>query len=314
MPSPLPYMQLWVKDWLASSGTRRLSLAGRGLYIDLALFQWEDGFIVDDVEELAAMVGVSEEEFSRVWPKVEKQFPVVAPGKRANERIATDREEAMAKVAKLKENGSKGGRPVKQPVSEIEPETKQKENQTETNVKANGFEMDNQTQTKLKAKPEPDPIPEESPPASQAPRRGAVRLDKPASVEDAIAYGADIGLPAEQCQAWWDHFSSNGWKISGRAPMKDWQASMRTWKRNWAGTIATRRTGHETPTVPVSGVDFILYCPPGFERAETYEKDKSGRFNAIRWFQSRGLEPTGSWITYCEQQQKYIDDQKGEAA
>ena len=31
---------------------------------------------------------------------------------------------------------------------------------------------------------------------------------------------------------WYDHYESNGWKVGG-APMKDWQASMRTWERKW---------------------------------------------------------------------------------
>lgn len=32
--------------------------------------------------------------------------------------------------------------------------------------------------------------------------------------------------------AFLDHFESNGWKVGGKAPMKDWKASMRTWLRN----------------------------------------------------------------------------------
>ena len=43
-------------------------------------------------------------------------------------------------------------------------------------------------------------------------------------------YAKEIRL--EDPGAPWDHYVSNGWKISGRAPMKDWKAALRNWKRN----------------------------------------------------------------------------------
>lgn len=45
--------------------------------------------------------------------------------------------------------------------------------------------------------------------------------------------------------SFFDHFESNGWKVSGKAPMKDWKAAARNWSRrekqfckatpNWVG-------------------------------------------------------------------------------
>jgi len=40
-------------------------------------------------------------------------------------------------------------------------------------------------------------------------------------------------------QKWFDHYSSNGWKV-GRNPMKDWQAAVRTWERN--GVLALKQS------------------------------------------------------------------------
>lgn len=54
----------------------------------------------------------------------------------------------------------------------------------------------------------------------------------PPKRDECYAYGDSIGLPKDQCDAYLDYFESNGWKVSGKAPMKSWQASMRTWKRN----------------------------------------------------------------------------------
>jgi len=36
-----------------------------------------------------------------------------------------------------------------------------------------------------------------------------------------------------------DHYEANGWKVGGRAPMKDWKAAIRTWETNGVNTNAT---------------------------------------------------------------------------
>jgi hypothetical protein len=46
-------------------------------------------------------------------------------------------------------------------------------------------------------------------------------------------YASILGMPVEQGEAFFDHFTSNGWRVSGRAPMKDWKAALRNWKRNY---------------------------------------------------------------------------------
>lgn len=49
--------------------------------------------------------------------------------------------------------------------------------------------------------------------------------------EEARAYAAKIAMSPEQLASWYDHFESNGWKISGKTPMVDWMAAMRNGKR-----------------------------------------------------------------------------------
>lgn len=34
---------------------------------------------------------------------------------------------------------------------------------------------------------------------------------------------------SKEAEAFWDHFSSNGWKVGGKAPMQDWAAAARGW-------------------------------------------------------------------------------------
>lgn len=55
---------------------------------------------------------------------------------------------------------------------------------------------------------------------------------RPESVELAD-YAKKIELPPTESEKFFDHFESNGWRVSGRAPMKDWKAALRKWKTGW---------------------------------------------------------------------------------
>jgi hypothetical protein len=59
--------------------------------------------------------------------------------------------------------------------------------------------------------------------------------DRPGNVEEVAQYMAEIEVPSPEVEAaaYWDHFNGNGWKVGkGGLPMKDWKATVRTWKRN----------------------------------------------------------------------------------
>lgn len=50
---------------------------------------------------------------------------------------------------------------------------------------------------------------------------------------DLKTYASKIGLLPNDTQAWLDHNDTVGWVVGvGRSPMRDWQASLRTWKNN----------------------------------------------------------------------------------
>ncbi len=128
---------------------RRMSLAERGAYIELLAYQWEDGFIPDDIEELSRMIGVSVADFRKLWLRLVQVFPLSEMGKRANPVMEKDRIEADRKRDQLIQNGTKGGRPKK-------PKEKQTGNQKETKQKPNGFLLLNQNESKSKAIPDTD--------------------------------------------------------------------------------------------------------------------------------------------------------------
>lgn len=55
---------------------------------------------------------------------------------------------------------------------------------------------------------------------------------RPESVEDVISFFATKNASEKDAQDFWDHFTSNGWRVGGRAPMKEWHAAASKWIRN----------------------------------------------------------------------------------
>lgn len=62
------------------------------------------------------------------------------------------------------------------------------------------------------------------------------RTQKPASVEEVTEYMQTMqnapANPQSVASAFFDYFESNGWKVGGKAPMRDWKAAARNWCRN----------------------------------------------------------------------------------
>jgi hypothetical protein len=51
------------------------------------------------------------------------------------------------------------------------------------------------------------------------------------SLNDIKIYMDELQIP-DQAEAFFDYYNSNGWKIGGKASMKDWKSACRNWKRN----------------------------------------------------------------------------------
>lgn len=56
------------------------------------------------------------------------------------------------------------------------------------------------------------------------------RLKRP-ELDDIKSEAMRIGLPPLECEAFFNFYESNGWKV-GRNPMKNWKAALANWKRN----------------------------------------------------------------------------------
>lgn len=63
---------------------------------------------------------------------------------------------------------------------------------------------------------------------------------KPESRFEVDAYAAEIGMSKADVDSWFDHFEANGWKVGGKAAMKDWQAALRNGQRRAPSFSATK--------------------------------------------------------------------------
>ena len=68
----------------------------------------------------------------------------------------------------------------------------------------------------------------------------------PPDETQAIAFFRENGSSKTEGQIFWDYYQANGWKISGKTPMQDWQAAARNWIRR-AGQYARQQTGQAQP-------------------------------------------------------------------
>ena len=78
----------------------------------------------------------------------------------------------------------------------------------------------------------------------------------PPSEDEAITYFCGQGSSATEAKSFVDYFTANGWKVGGRACMKDWQAAARNWIRR-AGQYShpqTQRTAQEPASDTLSRV------------------------------------------------------------
>jgi len=63
------------------------------------------------------------------------------------------------------------------------------------------------------------------------------------ALADWVAYAKSIGWQGKDVQGAFDHYEANGWKVGGRAPVKNWQAAARNcFRRNQSKPIQIQKT------------------------------------------------------------------------
>ncbi|MDL2214531.1 hypothetical protein LJB76_03115 [Clostridia bacterium OttesenSCG-928-O13] len=114
---------------------------------------------------------------------------------------------------------------------------------------------------------EPEPPPNKTP--GRKPGRGNKAFVKP-TVEEVRAYAEEASLAFVNAQEFWDQYEANGWKVGGRAAMKDWKAAVRQWNRRqpqFAGgrgkleNYGPNRQGKDAGADPLSAANNATYKP-----------------------------------------------------
>ena len=106
MKEKSPAFQFYPKEFLSSTKVIAMSLTERGAYITLLSAEWLDGSLPTDHRLLAAIVGLTEQRFSRMWPRVLARCFVEKDGRLFNERLERARRERSDYIA----SATKGGK------------------------------------------------------------------------------------------------------------------------------------------------------------------------------------------------------------
>lgn len=104
-----PAFQFYASDYLSSSKVQRMSLEAEGAYIRLLAYNWQDGSIPADIDQLARMCKVTSRKMAVLWSDYLKDCFVLVdaePGKYVNVRL----EEVRANMAEYRSKQSVNGK------------------------------------------------------------------------------------------------------------------------------------------------------------------------------------------------------------
>lgn len=60
------------------------------------------------------------------------------------------------------------------------------------------------------------------------------KIKIPPSLQEVQTYFSENGHPPLEAQKFFNHFQSNGWRVGGKTPMRDWMAAASNWMLNSA--------------------------------------------------------------------------------
>ena len=132
--------------------------------------------------------------------------------------------------------------------------------------------------------------------------------DSKPSLESMIAYALTIGLPQQEAEKAYDYYCSNGWRV-GKVPMKDVNAALRNWKRNWeaSGRPGLVRLAQSLPVKPAMGVweiDKRLEAMRAEQTKLLNHPARQPRMEDYTWNDGQVSKVQNGWIYPADVQQK----------
>ena len=217
----LPYMQLYVADYLAD--TQHLTTEEHGAYMLLIFSYWQTGkpLKVSRLQTLARM-------FNERWPCVKdslSEFFTEENGVWIHARIEEDLEKVLSKSSSCSAAGKASAlaRAIKKQTDSNGRSTGVKADVT-TNVSTNSQRKGNHTDTDTDTDTKAD---------TDTVGAKAKRF-MPPSLNEAQEYFKERGCMtySTEAQSFIDFYESKGWMI-GKNKMKSWKASVRNWLKNY---------------------------------------------------------------------------------
>lgn len=235
------WMPLYVNDYLGD--TAHLSTVEHGAYFLLMMHYWKKNFLTGDLSRLLSITKIPADD-STVLMGVLEEFFHYEPieDKWYHSRIDKEIANAESRREASRLNGLKGGRPKN-------PEKSHRLSVGSKNSQINN--PDHNLQKSSSPSPSPSPIHTSSQSKKGGEGKTVKRFVPPAPAE-VYEYGKEFcreqnypGFRTATGDTFIDHFSSNGWKVGGKAVMKDWKASLRNWIRRDAPVKNPQNTGAE---------------------------------------------------------------------
>jgi len=238
-----PAFQFYASDFIAA--TLDWPSDAVGAYMRLLSFQWINGAIPATTARLRAIMGFSDAggDPLPLWETyISAKFEDRGDGMMVNRRLEQVRAEQTAHREKLSARGRKGAAAkhgLNYGTSTQQADAKQCLGTTKADAKQ-CLDVDQKVALQSSVFSLQSPTPSSSPsPPSETPKppKGASRGNRqfqPPTLSEVQAYAAESipKLGDVECERFFDHFTSNGWKVGGKAPMKDWKAALRNWSRN----------------------------------------------------------------------------------
>lgn len=215
-----PAFLFYYRDW--KSSTEKMTNAERGAYIQLICLQAENGHVTDiDMKKICSNIcfdTMSIKIDESTYNTVKSKFAETAPGSGMyiNARLY-DEIQKRIKYSESRRNNRKN-----------------KTEQTYDNTHEQTYELhmvnvnvnENINEDKINTQEE-----------KKAETKKEILVPRPSSVEEVAEYFKTNpecmlnGKSESEAKVFVDHFVGNGWKVSGKAPMKDWKSAARNWAR-----------------------------------------------------------------------------------
>lgn len=201
----LPWLKFYPSDWLSDEALRGCSPAARGLWVDMICLMAKSkkhGYLLAGDKPMGA------EHISRIFGESLE---------RTSELLV---ELAQAGVYSIEKDCIFSRRMVKD-------EGSRKSNRERILRWRNGNVTHDVTEMKRQCNKNVTPQKPEA--RGQNRERAQVRP----TLSQWLDYAKSIGWQGRDVQGAFDHYESNGWKVGGKAPVKDWQAAARNcFRRN----------------------------------------------------------------------------------